>query len=124
MFEINGTFNGEGMVGENHYIYPIPPNYISKSKLVEGDKLRLRITDATGEFIYKQIEPVPRKTLVGIYTGQSTVRVGQKYYRIIQASLSYYRIQSGERAIIEVPYETKSTWAALVGVIRPVDDVS
>ena len=42
--------------------YPIPANYASKSKLVEGDLMKLTIAE-DGSFIYKQIGPVPRSKL-------------------------------------------------------------
>ena len=44
--------------------YPIPANYASKSKLVQGDRLKLIILES-GTFIFKQIELVLRKLLTG-----------------------------------------------------------
>lgn len=41
---IDGVFDGENMVGEDGNPYPVPPNYASKSKLVEGDLMRVTIT--------------------------------------------------------------------------------
>ena len=53
------------MVDAQGNTYPVPANYASKSKLVEGDGMKLTITDE-GKFIYKQIAPVPRRTALGV----------------------------------------------------------
>ena len=52
------------MVGSDGKNYPVPANYASKSKLVQGDILKLTIAD-DGAFLYKQIGPIPRKQVVG-----------------------------------------------------------
>jgi len=57
---IEGVFNGEGMVGSDGKVYSVPPNYASKSRLVEGDILKLTIKN-DGTFIYKQIGPIERR---------------------------------------------------------------
>src|SRR3972149_9252506 len=54
---IEGVFDGQNMMGPDGKKYPVPANYASKSKLVEGDVLKLTISD-DGSFIYKQIGPV------------------------------------------------------------------
>ena len=53
---VEGVFDGQVMIGPDGKNYPVPANYASKSKLVEGDMLKLTITD-DGGFIYKQIGP-------------------------------------------------------------------
>ena len=40
---VEGVFNGQNMIGGDGEEYPIPANYSSKSKLVEGDILKLTI---------------------------------------------------------------------------------
>ena len=42
------------MIGPKDKIFPVPANYASKSKLVEGDRLKLTILP-NGSFVYKQI---------------------------------------------------------------------
>jgi hypothetical protein len=61
---IEGVFDGQNMVGSDGKTYPVPANYASKSKLVQGDILKLTIAD-DGAFLYKQIGPIPRKQVVG-----------------------------------------------------------
>ena len=60
---IEGIFDGQIMIGPDGKNYPVPANYASKSKLVEGDIMKLTITD-DGKFLYKQIGPVERKTVI------------------------------------------------------------
>ena len=38
---IEGTFDGQIMIGTDGKQYPVPANYASKSKLVEGDMLKI-----------------------------------------------------------------------------------
>ena len=61
---IEGVFDGQMMLSPDGKNYPIPANYASKSKLVEGDLMKLTIAE-DGSFIYKQIGPVPRKQVIG-----------------------------------------------------------
>src|SRR3989339_713685 len=56
---VEGIFDGQNMVDSQGNTYPVPANYASKSKLVEGDGMKLTITDE-GKFIYKQIAPAKR----------------------------------------------------------------
>ena len=55
---IEGVFDGQNMVGSDGKTYPVPANYASKSKLVQGDILKLTIAE-DGAFLYKQIGPNP-----------------------------------------------------------------
>ena len=77
---IEGVFDGQNMVGSDGKTYPVPANYASKSKLVQGDILKLTIAD-DGAFMYKQIGPIPRKQLVGQLVqreGHYFVEVGER----------------------------------------------
>src|SRR3984957_1353852 len=64
---VEGVFDGQNMVGPDGKQYPVPANYASKSKLIEGDVLKLTIAD-DGSFIYKQIGPIDRIKVVGMLT--------------------------------------------------------
>ena len=57
---IEGIFDGQIMIGPDGKNYPVPANYASKSKLVEGDIMKLTITE-DGKFMYKQIGPVEER---------------------------------------------------------------
>ena len=58
-------YTSQVMIGPDGKSYPVPANYASKSKLVEGDILKLTIAD-DGGFIYKQIGPIARLSLIHI----------------------------------------------------------
>src|ERR1700712_4032937 len=90
---IEGVFDGQNMVGSDGKTYPVPANYASKSKLVQGDILKLTIAD-DGAFLYKQIGPIPRKQVVGtliLESGHYFVEVGEKKYRVLLASVTYFK---------------------------------
>jgi hypothetical protein len=113
---IEGVFDGQNMVGSDAKTYPVPANYASKSKLVQGDILKLTIAD-DGAFLYKQIGPIPRKQLVGalkLESGHYFVEVGSKNYRVLLASVTYFKAKPGDQVSINVPEDDDSTeWAAL-----------
>ena len=113
---IEGVFDGQNMVGSDSKIYPVPANYASKSKLVQGDILKLTIAD-DGSFLYKQIGPIARKPLVGqlnLENGKYFVDVGGKQLRVLLASVTYFKAKPGDQVSINVPEDdSKCEWAAL-----------
>jgi len=113
---IEGVFDGQNMVGSDAKTYPVPANYASKSKLVQGDILKLTIAD-DGAFLYKQIGPIPRKQIVGVLiqeTGHYFVDVGSKRYRVLLASVTYFKAKPGDQVSVNVPEDdTHAEWAAL-----------
>lgn len=116
---IEGIFNGEKMIGADDKEYSIPPNYASKSKLVEGDKMKLTITN-NGSFIFKQIGPTERQSLIGELTivgEQYSVLVDKKLYKVLTASVTFYKGKSGDEAVILVPKNSASDWAAVDNII-------
>lgn len=113
---IEGVFDGQMMMGPDGKNYPIPANYASKSKLVEGDLLKLTITD-DGGFVYKQIGPIERKQVIGTlvqHDGIHYVEAGGREYRILLASVTYFRLEVGDQVTIIVPADNPdATWAAV-----------
>lgn len=113
---IEGVFDGQIMIGPDGKTYPVPANYASKSKLVEGDILKLTIAD-DGGFIYKQIGPIGRKQIIGTLTqhdGAYYVEANGREYRILLASVTYFRINIGDQVTIIVPEDNPdATWAAV-----------
>jgi hypothetical protein len=113
---IEGVFDGQTMVGSDGKNYPVPANYASKSKLVQGDILKLTIAD-DGSFLYKQIGPVPRKQVVGMLkleNGHYFVDVNGKQYRVLLASVTYFKAKPGDQVSVNVPEDdTHAEWAAL-----------
>lgn len=113
---IEGVFDGQNMVGSDGKTYPVPANYASKSKLVQGDILKLTIAE-DGKFLYKQIGPVARKQVVGALSlegGHYFVTVGEKQYRVLLASVTYFKAKPGDQVSINVPEEDENAeWAAI-----------
>jgi hypothetical protein len=113
---IEGVFDGQNMVGSDGKTYPVPANYASKSKLVQGDILKLTIAQ-DGSFLYKQIGPIPRKQVVGALTqenGHYYVDVGGKKYRVLLASVTYFKAKPGDQVSVNVPEDdSHAEWAAL-----------
>lgn len=113
---IEGVFDGQNMVGSDSKTYPVPANYASKSKLVQGDILKLTIAD-DGAFLYKQIGPVPRKQVVGalkLENGHYLVEAGERQYRVLLASVTYFKAKPGDQVSVNVPEDdTNAEWAAL-----------
>lgn len=113
---IEGVFDGQNMVGSDGKTYPVPANYASKSKLVQGDILKLTIAD-DGAFLYKQIGPIPRKQVVGtliLENGHYFVDVNGKQYRVLLASVTYFKAKPGDQVSVNVPEDDATAeWAAL-----------
>lgn len=113
---IEGVFDGQNMVGSDGKTYPVPANYASKSKLVQGDILKLTIAD-DGAFLYKQIGPIPRKQVVGtlkLENGHYFVDVNGRNLRVLLASVTYFKAKPGDQVSVNVPEDDSTTeWAAL-----------
>ncbi|NTU69429.1 hypothetical protein HGB13_01175 [bacterium] len=118
---IEGVFDGESMIGPDNNVYPVHPNYASKSKLIPGDILKLTI-DNEGSFIFKQIEPAPRKQITGELVednGDFRVIAEGKAYKVLLASITYYKASAGDTVVITVPEEdTENEWAAVENIIK------
>ncbi|MSR67387.1 hypothetical protein EXS65_00980 [Candidatus Peribacteria bacterium] len=116
---VEGVFDGQNMVDSLGQTYPIPANYASKSKLVESDGMKLSITD-DGKFIYKQIAPIERRTMVGVLIqedGQYKVLAEGKTYRLLLASVTFYRAEVGDQVTILVPKSGNANWGAVEAII-------
>lgn len=117
---VYGTFDGQIMIGDDGKQYPVPANYASKSKLVEGDMLKLTIEN--GSFMYKQVGPIERKNLIGIAgqdeDGNYFVISESVPYKILLASITYFKIEPGDEVVITIPAEEPSVWAAIENVLQ------
>jgi hypothetical protein len=118
---IEGVFDGEAMIGPDEKRYSVPANYASKSKLIPGDVLKLTI-DNDGTFVFKQINPIPRKKIVGtleeVSKGKFVVNAEGNEYRVLFASVTYFKGTEGDKVTIIVPEEGESEWAAIENLIE------
>ncbi|TAL20370.1 hypothetical protein EPN90_01180 [Patescibacteria group bacterium] len=119
---IEGIFDGQKMIGGDGQSYSVPPNYASKSKLVNGDRLKLAIS-LGGNFIFKQIGPVERNRLVGTLaldpaTKQYVVTSGERQWKVLTASVTFYRGEPGDETVILIPQNGESAWAAVDNIVK------
>ncbi|MBN2096643.1 hypothetical protein JW752_04605 [Candidatus Peregrinibacteria bacterium] len=120
---IEGVFDGQNMVDKKGSVYPVPANYASKSKLIPGDVLKLTVTEE-GKFLYKQIGPVERKTVVGplVYNdGRYQVLANNKAYSVLLASVTYFRAEVGDEVTLIIPMNEESDWGAIEAVLPKFD---
>jgi hypothetical protein len=116
---IEGVFDGQNMIDAAGQSYPVPANYASKSKLVEGDGMKLTITDE-GKFIYKQIAPIDRRIVKGVLIqedGQYKVLAEGKSFRVLLASVTFYRAEVGDQVTVLLPSVGEAKWAAVEAVL-------
>ncbi len=114
---IEGVFTGNKMMGSDGKEYDISPNYASKSKLVEGDFLKLTITPQ-GKFFFKQIGPVKRTTVMGeawydTDLHQWFIIHEEHRYKLLLACATFYKIIPGQRVTILVPEGGGNTWTTI-----------
>ena len=121
---IEGVFDGQNMVDKKGAVHPVPANYSSKSKLIPGDVLKLTVTDE-GKFLYKQIGPVERRTVIGPLVhnnGQYQVLAEGKAYNVLLASVTYFRASVGDEVTLIIPMGEDSQWGAIEAVLPKFDD--
>jgi len=117
---VEGFFDGEKMVAPDGKTYVVPANYASKSKLVEGDGLKL-VIGSHGNFMYKQIGPIERRRLVAVLEqaadGSYYAVSEHQRWRLLKASVSYFRAQLGDKIAILIPDGLPSNYAALENLV-------
>jgi hypothetical protein len=122
---IEGVFDGQNMIDKKGSVYPVPANYASKSKLVPGDVLKLTVTEE-GKFLYKQIGPVERRTVIGplVYNdGQYQVLADNKAYKVLLASVTYFRAAVGDEVTLIIPMDDENAeWGAIEAVLPKFED--
>jgi len=119
---IEGTFDGQNMTAPDGKQYSVPANYASKSKLVEGDVLKLTIT-RDGSFIYKQIGPAERQRVIGRLvrdemTGEFRVEASGKSYKVLLASITYFKGEAGDEVVVLLPRDGEARWGAVENIIK------
>lgn len=116
------VFDGYFMTGTDQKKYPVPMNYSSKTKLVPGDKLKLKILE-DGKFIYKLIEPVERKHIRAILTKTEenkfvAVTDERKSYFLNQAAVTFFKGKPGDELYILINDKEEYGFAAIEAVIK------
>jgi hypothetical protein len=112
---IEGVFNGRDMIGSDRKVYPVPANYASKSKIIEGSKLKATIKP-DGSFQYKIIEEIESDTTTGtlIREGERFMVISQDgIYQVLPASVTFLQARVGDRVAIRIPRGIKATYATI-----------
>lgn len=114
---VEGVFDGYFMVGSDKKKYPVPLNYSSKSKLIPGDVLKLRImTD--GKLIYKLIGQANRQFIKATLSKSDDNKFialtdeGSIYY-LNQAAVSYFKGKTGDELSIIINADGLGNFAAI-----------
>lgn len=118
---VEGAFDGTFMQGNDGKMYPVPMNYASKTKLIPGDMLKLRIME-DGKLIYKVIGPAPRKFLKAKLTKTEegkfiALTEENKTFSLNQAAVSFFKGDIGNEITIIINGNEETTFAAIEAVI-------
>lgn len=119
---VEGKFDGYFMIGADQKKYPVPLNYSSKTKLVPGDILKLKILE-DGKFIYKLIQPVERKhiraTLSKTDDNKFVAMADEgKTYFLNQAAVTFFKGKPGDELYILVNDKAEGGFAAIEAIIK------
>ena len=121
---VEGVFNGVHMRGAGDKVYAIPGNYASKSRLVEGDQLKLLILN-DGTLIFKQIDLIPRVRFIGIVEDNEGTwilrnpRTSQEY-SVISSSFAFFKLKLGDEvAAITSEGANWATIDSVIGTLEP-----
>ncbi len=113
---VEGIFNGQNVVGDDGKVYPVQANYASKSRLVQGDRMKL-IISSEGGFTFKQISPAGRMQSVGRLAkqeGHFFVVTDDKRYQVLLASVTHHKLHEGDQVSVSLPDDNPdATWAAI-----------
>jgi len=119
---VEGVFDGKSMIGTDGKSYRVPPNYASKSRLVEGDVLKLTI-NPDGRQVYKQIGPIQRERHTGKLAYDASaddfvVVCDSQTYKVLRASVTYFNGEPGDEVIVLVPESSACVWAAVENIMK------
>ncbi len=116
---VEWVFSWNEMLWADKWRYPVPVNYASKSKLVQGDKLKLTILE-NGKMLYKQIEPIERETKVWLLTKDKwkfQVVADWVSYDVLTAAVTHFKWEVWDNITILIPKWKDATFAAIEAVI-------
>jgi hypothetical protein len=122
---VEGTFDGEQMVGDNGKVYVVPQNYASKTQLVVGDRMKW-ISLPDGEK-FKLIAPVERDRVTGIFdiVADNYVVSLEGYphpVKLLKASSTYAMkqlgLQPGDEVAIYIPKGSIPSHGAFINVVK------
>jgi len=119
---VEWLFDGYFMIGSDQKKYPVPLNYASKTKLVPGDVLKLKIL-SDWKFIYKLINPVERKHLRAVLSKTDdnkfiAVTDDSKTYFLNQAAVTFFKGKASDELYIVTNADGSGSFAAIEAIIK------
>ena len=119
---IEWLFDGYFMVWADQKKYPVPMNYSSKTKLIPGDTLKLKVMP-DGKFIYKLIKPADRKHLRAILSRTdenkyTAVTDEGTVYFLNQAAVTFFKGTPGDELYIIINEKDKWSFAAIEAIVK------
>ena len=119
---VEWVFDGYFMIGTDKKKYPVPMNYSSKTKLIPGDVLKLRIMN-DGKLIYKLISQANRSYLKASLSKSdenkfTAITDDGNIYFLNQAAVSYYKAQTWNSISIIINGDGVWDFAAIEAVIH------
>lgn len=118
---IEWVYDGYFMVWSDEKKYPVPMNYSSKTKLIPGDVLKLRILE-DWKLVYKLIWPAPRKFIKASLSRTEDNKYmaitdeWQTYY-LNQASVTFFKWNPWDELSIIVNPDNVWDYAAIEALI-------
>ncbi len=116
---VEWVFTWEEMLGSDKNSYPVPANYSSKSKLVQGDKLKLTIMP-NGKMLYKQIAPIERTFITWLVTKEKDkfqVVAEGNTYDLLTAAVTHFKANIWDSVTVIIPTWKQATFAAIEAVV-------
>ena len=112
---VEWVFTWDEMLGSDGNNYPVPANYSSKSKLVQGDKLKLTIAP-NGKMMYKQIAPIAREIKTWLLIKEKEkfqVIADGNTYDLLTAAVTHFKAEVWDNISVIIPEWKAATFAAI-----------
>jgi len=119
---VEWVFDGYFMIWKDQKKYPVPLNYSSKTKLVPGDVLKLKIM-SDGKFIYKLISPIERRHMRALLSKTDenkfiSVTDDGKTFFLNQAAVTFFKGKPGDELYIVTNKDEDGGFAAIEAIIK------
>lgn len=121
-----GTFDGKNFVGEDGKAFRVNENYVSKSRLLPGDGLKMIITE--NNILFKQTRPIERSQKIGIvvslpdgeHGADQYVMVDGRRYALPEISKRFYQTRVGDEVVVFIPADGSGHMCAIDCVVEKV----
>ncbi len=109
------------MIGSDEKKYPVPMNYSSKTKLIPGDVMKLRVMP-DGKLVYKLIWPAPRNYIKATLSKSDddkyiSITDDGVIYDLNQAAVTFFKWKAWDELSIIINPESSIKIAAIEAVI-------